>query len=61
MFSQRILSVSEGVLLVGPIKPVYNIVIDSWINILGHVHTDAFLFECVFDRCKNASIDLRPH
>ena len=30
MFSQRILSVSEGVLLVGPIKPVYNNVIDSW-------------------------------
>ena len=24
MFSQRILSVSEGVLLVGPIKPVYD-------------------------------------
>ena len=30
MFSQRILSVSEGVLLVGQIKPVYNNVIDSW-------------------------------
>ena len=29
--------------------------------VLGHVHTDAFLFECVLDRCKNASIDLRPH
>ena len=26
----------------------------------GHVHTDAFLFECVFDRCKSSSIDLRP-
>ena len=30
MFSQRILSVSEGVLLVGPIKPFYKNVIDSW-------------------------------